>query len=186
LIEAMRRVALSKGFPGTTVDEICERAGVAKGSFYYHFQGKDDLGAAALSAYFEDLMAALAGGEWGGVADPVERLGAFIAHVADVCAGPVMEHGCLMGSFALDLSESSPQIRQQLSTMFSTLRHVVAGLIAEAARHRGRDLDAERLANQFLALIEGSIVLAKAHDDPAIPRQNVEMFAVVIASLLSG
>ena len=38
LVAAMRRVALSKGFAATTVDEICERAGVTKGSFYHHFE----------------------------------------------------------------------------------------------------------------------------------------------------
>lgn len=38
-----------KGFSATTVDEIVERAGVAKGTVYYHFKSKDDLVEALLA-----------------------------------------------------------------------------------------------------------------------------------------
>lgn len=184
LLSAMRQLAVSKGFPATTVDEICERAGVAKGSFYYHFSGKDDLGLAALQAYFDDLAAAFSGGDWMNAADPVVRLRQFIAHAADVCTGPVLTDGCLLGSFTLDMAESSPEVRQLLSTMFGALRDMVAGLVAEAAQHRGRTIDAARAGDQFLAIVEGSIVLAKAHQDPAIPRRGIEMLGEHLDLLL--
>jgi len=39
-----------QGYAGTTVDEIVARAGVAKGTVYYHFKSKADL----VSALLED------------------------------------------------------------------------------------------------------------------------------------
>lgn len=185
LVDAMRRVALSKGFPATTVDEVCELAGVTKGSFYHHFSGKDDLGAAALESYFDDVVAAFSAGEWSAVADPVDRLQAFLAHAGEVCVGPVMVYGCLIGTFTLDMAESSPDLRQRLSAMFAALRDVVAGLVGAAARHRGRQVDADLFGDQFLAILEGSIVLAKAHADPTIPRRGVELLAGHLDLLLA-
>ncbi|HJV08994.1 MAG TPA: TetR/AcrR family transcriptional regulator [Acidimicrobiales bacterium] len=181
----MRRVALSKGFPATTVDEVCELAGVTKGSFYHHFSGKDDLGAAALESYFDDVVAAFSTGDWTAVADPVDRLQAFLAHAGEVCTGPVMVYGCLIGTFTLDMAESSPDLRRRLATMFVTLRDVVAGLVADAARHRGRQVDAATFGDQFLAILEGSIVLAKAHGDPTIPRRGLELLAGHLDLLLA-
>lgn len=186
LVDAMRQLALSKGFPATTVDEICERAGVTKGSFYHHFGAKDDLGLAALQAYFDDLVAAFTGGDWPQAEDPVTRLRQFVAHAADVCTGPVMANGCLMGSFTLDLAESSPQVRQHLSTMFGALRDLVAGLIADAAAHSGRQVDAPSLADHFIAVAEGSILLGKAHADPAIPRRGMEHLGAHLDLLLAA
>lgn len=186
LVDAMRQLALSKGFPATTVDEICERAGVTKGSFYHHFGAKDDLGLAALQAYFDDLVAAFSGGTWPQAEDPVVRLRQFVAHAADVCTGPVMANGCLMGSFTLDLAESSPEVRKHLSTMFGAFRDMVAGLITEAAEHSGRSLDAASLADHFVAIAEGSVLLAKAHADPAIPRRSVEHFGAYLELLLAA
>ncbi len=180
----MRKVALSKGFPATTVDEICALAGVTKGSFYHHFDGKDDLGLAALESYFADVVVEFGAGGWADVDDPVARLGAFMAHAADVCTGPVMIGGCLIGSFALDMAESSPDLRERMSTMFAALRDVVAGLVADAARSRGRVIDAAQFGDQFLAVLEGSIVLAKAHADPAAPRRGLVLLAQHLDLLL--
>jgi AcrR family transcriptional regulator len=43
LVEAARDIWSDSGFETSTVDEICERAGVAKGTFYFYFRRKDDL-----------------------------------------------------------------------------------------------------------------------------------------------
>ncbi len=48
LYEAAVTLIAEQGFSATTVDEIAERAGVAKGTVYYNFGGKNDL--------FEELL----------------------------------------------------------------------------------------------------------------------------------
>src|SRR5262245_29829844 len=48
LYEAAVTLIAEKGFSTTTVDEIAERAGVAKGTVYYNFASKNDL--------FEELL----------------------------------------------------------------------------------------------------------------------------------
>lgn len=186
LIDATRRLALAKGFPATTVDEICELAAVTKGSFYHHFESKEALGAAAVEAYFADVVAAFGGGGWADVEDPVLRLRAFMANAMEVCTGPVMTYGCLIGSFSLDLAESSPALRDRLSEMFGALREVVAGVVAGAAAARGRTLDADGFGDQFLAVLEGSIILAKVHADPAVPRRGLALLAGHLELLLGG
>ena len=47
-----------QGYHGTTVDDIVERAGVAKGTVYYHFSGKEDLFQAMLTDGLERLSSA--------------------------------------------------------------------------------------------------------------------------------
>lgn len=67
-------------------------------------------------------------------------------------------------------------MRERLSAMFGELRDMVGGLIRDAAESCALKLDAARLGNQFLAVLEGCIVLAKAHTDAAIPRHGMELF----------
>lgn len=184
LIAAMRCLILSKGFPATTVDEVCARAGVTKGSFYHHFQSKEDLCVAALRAYHADVVAAFRGGDWAAIEDPYLRLREFLRGCPEVLTGPVMVDGCVLGTLSLDLAESSPAIRELLSRMFAELRDLVGDLIAEAANRRGIAVDAERLGDQFLALVEGSIILAKARDDQAVRRQSMEFFSEHVTVLL--
>ena len=184
LVDAMRSLALSKGLPATSVDEVCERAGVTKGSFYHHFTSKDELGIAALQAYFDDIVAAFTQGPWVEVTEPYDRLRAFLGNAAEICSGPLMAHGCLLGNFSLDIAESSPQVRDLVSEMFLQLRGVVSDVIAEAAKHRDVDLDPAHLGDQFLAVLEGSNVLAKAHADRDARRRGIEFFGGHLALLL--
>jgi AcrR family transcriptional regulator len=43
IVSAAQESFSKKGFDLTGVAEICEKAGISKGAFYYHFKSKDDL-----------------------------------------------------------------------------------------------------------------------------------------------
>ena len=55
LFEAALQLISEQGFAGTTVDEIVERAGVAKGTVYYHFKSKSELVEAVIASELEPL-----------------------------------------------------------------------------------------------------------------------------------
>ena len=48
ILDAARKVFAEKGFSGTTMEEIAERAGIAKGTLYLYFKSKRDIYMAAL------------------------------------------------------------------------------------------------------------------------------------------
>jgi AcrR family transcriptional regulator len=58
LFEAAVDLIGERGYHGTTVDDIVERAGVAKGTVYYHFAGKTELFQALLGDGLERLSKA--------------------------------------------------------------------------------------------------------------------------------
>src|SRR5688572_33096179 len=55
LLEATIDLIWQHSYGAVTVDNICERAGVKKGSFYYFFPSKTDLVVAALDAHWHKL-----------------------------------------------------------------------------------------------------------------------------------
>lgn len=56
ILEAAAAVGASRGISAATMDEIAERAGVAKGSVYYNFAGKDELFEALFAQASESLV----------------------------------------------------------------------------------------------------------------------------------
>jgi len=52
LMDAVRELIWKGSYGSTTIDQICEKAGVKKGSFYYFFESKADLAIAAIEAQF--------------------------------------------------------------------------------------------------------------------------------------
>jgi AcrR family transcriptional regulator len=77
LINSARTLFLEKGFDRTPVEEICELAGMAKGTFFYHFETKQYLVKYLLDMQFRDMMeqAARAMEECG---NPAEKLRSFM------------------------------------------------------------------------------------------------------------
>src|SRR5689334_19785022 len=53
LMDAVVELLWTGSYGSTTIDDICERAGVKKGSFYYFFDSKCDLAVAALDEDFQ-------------------------------------------------------------------------------------------------------------------------------------
>lgn len=62
LLEAAQELWTRDGFDETTVDDICKEAGVAKGTFYFHFPQKEDalvgLADSAINELADELLAA--------------------------------------------------------------------------------------------------------------------------------
>lgn len=56
IFEAAIQLISEKGVSATTVDEIVERAGVAKGTVYYHFKGKTELVEALIASELTLLL----------------------------------------------------------------------------------------------------------------------------------
>src|SRR5467141_1556151 len=53
LMDAVSELIWTGSYGSTTIDQICDKAGVKKGSFYYFFESKADLAVAALDAEFK-------------------------------------------------------------------------------------------------------------------------------------
>src|SRR5437899_1851978 len=59
LVAATIDLLRSESYGAASVDSICERAGVKKGSFYHFFRSKDELVIAALDAEWQSRRATL-------------------------------------------------------------------------------------------------------------------------------
>lgn len=172
LIEAAETEMLARGYPATTVDEICERAGVSKGSFYHHFSSKEELGLAVLDAYYRRNREILARAPSPGD-DPRGHALALVDHLVE-SAGVLWGAGCLMGNFALELAETNAAMAAAVSDKFRG----VEGMLVEgfAPLVPDGDEDARALAEQFIVTVEGALVLARAHGDWSYVERALERF----------
>ena len=59
IVTASWELFYEKGYDDTTVDDIVERSGTSKGSFYHYFAGKDELYLLCVAQCFEDFTACL-------------------------------------------------------------------------------------------------------------------------------
>ena len=171
ILAAAKDLFLARGYGATTVDAICEKAELTKGSFYYSFDSKEDLGLAVLDWSLGRNVGMLANGPHARMTDPVEKAFAFLKHL-EKCSPDLWSTGCLLGSFALELAETNPRMQQAVAGMFQAVADNFAENLQPIAEGAGRQTRAaSELADTLLGIVEGSIILAKAHRDPTrIPK----------------
>jgi len=185
LLEAGRRLMLTRGFAATAVDDVCAEAGLTKGSFFHHFRTKEQFAEAALDHHWATGQALLHGGPHAELADPLDRIHGYLDLFVAVAADERVEKSCLFGNLSQELAPTNPVLRAACAAGFSRWADQIATDLEEAKRlHPPRvAFDSVSLAEHFVAIYEGSLVLAKAKGDARVLAENVEHFRAYLESL---
>src|SRR5690348_7939154 len=111
LLEAARDVIRAKGYAATSVEELCQSAGVTKGSFFHHFKSKEALGVEAAQYWTTTTTAFFAAAPYHAPVDALDRLLAYVAFRKAIIIGTPAEFSCLVGTMAEEVYAVSPAIR---------------------------------------------------------------------------
>jgi len=153
LVESTRELLRERGYTGTSPKAIQQRADAGQGSMYHHFAGKQDLALAAIDRNAEELTAK-AERELDSPGTPAERIATWLRREREVLKG------CPMGVLVQDPEIiASPTLRSPIAGHFDWIRGRLTEILAEGG------LD-PRLADTFLAVLQGGYVLARAAGDP--------------------
>lgn len=176
LLEAARDVIRRKGFAATSVDDLCQSAGVTKGAFFHHFKTKDALGVAAANYWAETTSALFAGAPYHEPDDPLDRVLAYLDFRKEIIGGETFEYTCLVGTMTQEVYDSAPAIRDACAASIFGHAATLEADIEAARTQRGIDADwtAESLARHTQAVLQGGFILAKATGDPDLARESVD------------
>ena len=125
------------------MQDIAAAAGVPKGSRFNHFENKEALGLEAPDRYWR------AGLEWPSALDnpkapPLKRLKTCFRGLTQAVEKRNYDAGCMIGNLALEMSASSPPIREKLAAVFAAWSRGIETCVREAQADGSmrRDLNA--------------------------------------------
>jgi TetR/AcrR family transcriptional regulator, transcriptional repressor for nem operon len=178
IMQTAQSLIYRHGFAGMTLDKLLAAAKVSKGSFFYHFKSRDELGDAIITAYAEEDAKTLA--EYMDQAqqaspDALEQVIAFLTFIIDaIRQSPESVSGCIYGSYGSELDGLSPKARETVKEGFLNWRKSLAGKFRVALQSRtpATPAKADDLADLFMTIYEGAILTGRALDDREhLPRQ---------------
>lgn len=188
LVEAAIELMLQHGFTATSVDRICERAQLTKGSFFHYFKSKEQLAEAALDCFAAAQREMTEQAPFWRLADPLDRLHGLLDFMAEVVRQPEFPQACLVGNLSQELAATHDGIRDRCRCSFDSWTANVAALLREArtAHPPAVEFDPDSVARMILSLLQGSILLAKAHQDPGIIQENLRHCRAYLDGLFAG
>lgn len=160
IIAAARQAFLEKGYDGVSMDEVANRAGVAKQTVYARYASKDALFLAVVESVQGRMLSAVSAAGPHAIRDRLHRIARELLDV-------VLDSSSLsLSRIALGASYRFPTLGHSIyGTRIKELHAVLADIVEQAAREGCLLVDDPTVAaEQFLALIRGELHLHCLYD----------------------
>jgi TetR/AcrR family transcriptional repressor of nem operon len=187
LLDAALHVIRAKGYAATTIDDICNKAGVTKGSFFHHFKSKDELAVAAASYWGTMTGGFFAAAPYHKLKDPLERLLSYVDFRGEILQGDLPDYTCLLGTLVQETYATHPDIRaacdQGMSSHIAELTRDVEA--AKALYAPKAEWSAESVGYFIQAVLQGGFIFAKAKQNPDVVRESLAHLRRYLEALFS-
>ena len=165
LIKAALELFYQQGYQATGINQLIKEAGVAKASFYDHFEDKEDLYVAYLERRHDNWTNAcrqrVSMEETS--ADRIKTLFSYLTEWMKKDG----YRGCAFLNSAAEFTDPKSKVRKVVSWHKDSLRTYIKELVQ--SHYKNEDLsevEIEDLANEVYVLIDGSIIASQVYHDP--------------------
>ncbi len=139
LLDAGLSLLLERGYNALGVQDLLKATGTPKGSFYHHFESKEDFALQVVDLYMEGVHHGLRACLTDAAAPPLQRIRNFFEATRDHYRTEGYL-GCMLGGLGQELAGASDAFRTKIDSCLTTIADHLAVCLTEA-QERG-DLSA--------------------------------------------
>jgi TetR/AcrR family transcriptional repressor of nem operon len=177
LMDAVLELLWTGSYGTTTIDQICEKAEVKKGSFYYFFESKAELAAEALDASWQSKQAEL-DRIFSPVVPPLERLRKYCdfsyKYQVEIKQKYGRTLGCPQFCLGAEVCTQEDRLQKKIQGILDYKRRYIESAIRDA--HAAGLVDAPdpaAKARMILAYYEGVLTQARIQNDVEMLRDTI-------------
>lgn len=174
LMQAIIDLIWEQSYGSVTVDDICARAQVKKGSFYYFFKSKSELAVAALEYDWQNKRPTM-DAFFSPTFPPLERLKQYFQSVYEhqrklhQDTGQVL--GCPLFTLGCEICTHETEIRAKVrEIMFQYHRYLESAIREAVSTGQLRCSDPEARTHLVFATFEGTLAQARIQNNPELLR----------------
>lgn len=175
LMNAVLELIWQGSYGSTTIDQICDKAEVKKGSFYYFFESKSDLAAAALEANWQERKPEL-DAIFSSTVPPLQRIQNFCDFGYHKQIEIKKECGCVLGcplfTLGAEVCTQEVKLHGKIKEVLGHYHRYIETAIRDA--HAAGEIDAPDAAakaRMMFAYCEGLMTQARILNDAEVLRE---------------
>jgi len=186
LLQSALTTIRRKGYAATTVETICDAAGVTKGSFFHHFRSKEDLVLQAVEFWNRFTDDVFANADFAKALDPRDRVLGYVEFRLAILDREVSDFTCLLGTLVQETYQSHPAVRAACdSGMSGHIARLTADITAAKAIYAPCAAWTPESVGYFIqAVLQGSFIFAKAKLDAQVARDNLVHLRAYLTTIL--
>lgn len=166
IIESSVGIFNTKGYIGTSLQQVMDKTGFTKGGIYRHFTNKEELAAEAFSFAYKQMKNAYAGTF--NTEDPADiKLIKFLTRMKTFMLQPPVKGGCPILNSSTEVDDTNEPLRKLVKAAAADWEQIMTNIFEEGKQQKlfSKSLNASKEARFFIAAIEGAVMLCKLHRD---------------------
>jgi len=174
-----------------TIEAICKRAGVKKGSFYHAYPDKASLALEAFEYFWETHSRPWMDAAFSSSESPLTRIASWLAEgLAKTLECQKIHgriHGCPLYNVGSEISTLEPAVAKKVTEILRRYRRYLTTTLRDAVAENLLNLDdADEVAHDVLTLVEGALTQARISNsaDPIL-RLPISVGRIIGATLPS-
>jgi TetR/AcrR family transcriptional repressor of nem operon len=175
LMNAALDLMWEESYGAVTIDDICKRADVKKGSFYYFFASKAELAVAALERMWTQDWKPSLDERFSPSVEPLTRITNYLEGIYPRALEMKKKRGRVLGCPACTVGSEvsaveidvNAKVREIMNRKRRYYESAIRDAMAEGLIEPG---DAAQKAQAFACLIEGTVSQARIMNDPEVLR----------------
>jgi TetR/AcrR family transcriptional regulator, transcriptional repressor for nem operon len=154
----------TKGYVGTTLQQVMAKTGFTKGGIYRHFSNKEELAAAAFSLAYQQMKTAYAGTFDATDAADIKLI-KFLSKMKTFLLQPPVKGGCPILNSSVEVDDTNEPLRKIVKAAAADWEQILITIFEQGKAQKIflKTLDAAKEARFIIAAIEGAIMLCKLH-----------------------
>lgn len=159
LIQTAATLFWKYGYHATGINEILKEAKVSKGSFYFYFNGKEDLARATIDFYEEKVITLL---KTAATESPTwEDFVKAFTSAMERYAKRKHNYGCPFAALGMELAFSSPNLTNAFGKSLEKIRQLFCDVLRKSDCQ-----DVDNLSKRCLPCYEGHLLLYRMNKNP--------------------
>lgn len=180
IIEKTASIFNKKGYTGTYLSDLTNATGLTKGSIYGNFKDKNEVALEAFRYNFKFQSGQILQ-KINLETNAIDKLSVLLNHYKTAFRPIFNNGGCAILNTAVDTDDGNNLLNDEVvKTIYSWHQRLVTILTDGIEQNEVKDIESETFAFRMIALIEGSILLAKTLDKPEILLNNIEFLETEI------
>jgi len=169
IIEKSATIFNTKGYAGTSLNDITTATGLTKGSIYGNFEDKKDIAAAVYKYNVAGIMTRMSE-----ASDKEEmacdKLFAIVNHYRKNWKKVFDWGGCPVLNASIEADDNLPFLKKNVQYTLKRWAEYIADIInlGKEQKQIGKNVDAVHYANTIILLLEGGIMMAKINNKPEL------------------
>ncbi|WP_035846203.1 TetR/AcrR family transcriptional regulator [Crocinitomix catalasitica] len=183
IIEKTARIFNKKGYTGTYLSDLTIATGLTKGSIYGNFKDKNEVALEAFKYNYKFQTKQILN-KIEQENNAIDKLIAFLNHYRTSFKPIFKNGGCAILNTAVDADDGNDLLNKEvIKTIHNWHQKIVEILTEGISKNEIKKIDVTQQSYRIIAMIEGSILLAKTLNIPEILLNNIDYLEAEILQL---